>query len=468
MSTQVKVPAGIYVRLSVVKPTERLTEDALERQEEGARELCERKGWTVREVYTDSGVSAFRGKHRGEFERALADLERGHIKVLVVFKLDRVIRNMWDLLRLERVLEQSGGILASCHDDWGDTSTAAGRFMLRTFASLAEMESENISLRVTAQHRQRAYAGKPIVGGNRPFGWSRDRTEVIPEEAAVVVECARRVLQGQSLRSVVAWANTVCSTTTGQPWSHKSMKRLLTAPSTAGKREYHGQEVAEGNWTPLLDEQTWLAVRAILRDPARARPGQPARHLLSGFVFCSLCGAKMLTHWPKQSGRQYSCSKPTGCGRLAIAGAQLEELVSEALLIRLAGPGLSKALEQVGRQREDQMALLTERDAARARRDEIEVMFSSGLIQQDAFVRMHGPAVAKVQQIQARLDQMNGSSVLAELPDGEAELQGWWNATGLEQRRSVLRSTVERVVISSALVRGRRFDPARVDVTWLL
>jgi hypothetical protein len=336
--------------------------------------------------------------------------------------------------------------------------------MLRTFASLAEMESENISLRVTAQHRQRALAGKPIVGGNRPFGWNRDRTEVVPEEAAVVVECARRVLRGDSLRSVIAWANTVSQTPTGGPWSHKALKRVLTSPSTVGKREYHGQEVAEGNWAPLLDEQTWLAVRAILRDPSRARPGQPAKHLLSGVVYCGKCGAKMLTHWPKRSGRQYSCKKPGGCGALAVAAVPLEELVSEMVLIRLAGPGLAAALKEVAQQREDRMTLLAEREGARARRDEIEAMFSGGLIDQPAFVRIHAPAASRVEEIQARLDQLAGSSVLAELPDSEEELGAWWSDedTTLDERRTVLRATLERVVVGPALVRGRRFDPARL------
>jgi site-specific DNA recombinase len=463
------VPCGCYLRLSILKARPELTEDAIERQREGTLELAKHRGWTVVEQYVEEGVSAFRGKHRGEFERALADLQRGHIKVLVVFKLDRVIRNMWDLLRLERVLEQSGGILASVHDDWGDTSTAAGRFMLRTFASLAEMESENISLRVTAQHKQRAHAGKPIVGGNRPYGWDRHRTEVVPEEATVVVECARRVLRGDSLRSIVTYANTVSRTPTGAPWQHKSLKRILTSPSTVGDREYHGEVVATGQWTPLLDRETWMAVRALLNDPARARPGQPAKHLLSGLLFCGRdgCGAKLLTHWAEANKRQYMCQRTPGvggCGRLAIDGPQLDTLVEERVLDRLSGPGLDRARAQLARQREDRLAVLAELDGARARRDEIERMFTEGLIDQPAFTRMHGPAELRVQKVQALFDQQTSASALAELPRGAEALRAWWFDPDrtVDERRAVVTQVVERIEVGSAPVRGRRFDPTRI------
>ena len=92
-----------YLRFSSAKQAKG---DSIRRQTEATDDWCKRHGASLDASLTlrDEGVSAFRGKHRGEFERALSDLQSGHIKVLVVFKLDRVIRNMWDLLRLERVL----------------------------------------------------------------------------------------------------------------------------------------------------------------------------------------------------------------------------------------------------------------------------------------------------------------------------------------------------------------------------
>jgi site-specific DNA recombinase len=183
--------AGISARLSRVKRTEQLTAAAMERQEEDCRDLVAGRGWELARVYPDEGLSAAPGaKRRPEFERALEDLATGRIDVLVIWKLDRFTRSLWDLLRIERALE-AGGQLVSVKDGGLDTTTSAGRFLLRQRCLVAEMELENIRDRVSRWHKQRATAGKPLVSGRRPFGYAtKDRSQVDDAEAQVIREAA--------------------------------------------------------------------------------------------------------------------------------------------------------------------------------------------------------------------------------------------------------------------------------------
>ena len=170
--------AIIYCRLSLKKPREELTEAALERQEDACRALCEQRGYEVVRVLDDEGLSAYSGKARPAFEAALNALIEREADVLVVYRMDRLVRNLHDLLRVEKVLEASGTDLISVHDSWANTLEPTGRYMMRSMASLAELESSNISQRLRAQRKQAAEQGKAHPGP-RPYGYVDSSRQVV-------------------------------------------------------------------------------------------------------------------------------------------------------------------------------------------------------------------------------------------------------------------------------------------------
>jgi site-specific DNA recombinase len=457
--------AGIYARLSRFKATERLTEAAMERQEGDCRDLCARRGWTIVRVYPDEGVSAFqKGRKRRGFEQAMADLEVGVIDVLVVWKLDRLVRRLRDWVRVEEVVERSGGKVVSVNE--GEQS----QLTLRILASMGEQESKNTSERVKRQQEQAAARGGPPPGGKRLLGYGPRRETIIEPEAAFVREAARRLLAGQSLRSVTAWANTTgVTSTTGRDWSLRTLRETLMSPGLVGRRVYRGVDFAEGRWTPILDRATHEMLVALLNDPARRHnPGRGQTHLLSGLVFCGRegCGAQMVTHYePKARGgrRRYWCpanrglGRP-GCGSTTVSAEGLEAVVSAMVLKRLAGPGLAKALAA----EDNDPGAADELRAAEARRDDIERLYDSGQIQTDAFLRMHGPAVERVDKARARLQAQASRSVLWSLPRVADELEAWWAKASVEQRRAVIQAVMSKVLVGPALKGSKVFDPARL------
>ena len=86
--------AGLYIRVS--------TEDqaregfSLPEQEKRLRAMCEYKGYEIYKVYKDAGISAKTGNKRPAFEELLQDIKDKKCNTIVVLKLDRLTRSVYD------------------------------------------------------------------------------------------------------------------------------------------------------------------------------------------------------------------------------------------------------------------------------------------------------------------------------------------------------------------------------------
>src|SRR5712691_88992 len=163
------IRAGLYQRVSrLASAAARDDERSIEQQNDGNREACERRRWTIATVYADEGLSASRfasakgGSNRKDFRNALADVQAGKIDVLV----------MGESSRGSRELENWAGLLNACraarvlihvtsHDRTYDLSVG------RDWRSLAEdgvdsaYESEKLSVRVKRGKADGLAAGRP-------------------------------------------------------------------------------------------------------------------------------------------------------------------------------------------------------------------------------------------------------------------------------------------------------------------
>src|SRR5688572_19748945 len=172
-----------------------------------------------------------------------------------------------------------------------DLTTPSGRLHARMLGSIARYESEHRSERIRAKMAELARAGKVGGGGNRPFGFERDRLHVRADEALLIQEAAQRVLAGDSLYSIVQdWADRGVPTVSGARWSTTHLKTFLCSPRIAGLREHRKRVVGPAEWPAILDEATWARVRAILLDVARSRKRATRTYLLTGLITCGNCG----------------------------------------------------------------------------------------------------------------------------------------------------------------------------------
>lgn len=135
-------------------------------------------------IYTEkvSGVG-----DRTELKTALEFLRDGDC--LVVYKLDRLGRNMKDLLATIEQLQQQNVSLVSLRDNI-DTSSTTGKLIMHIFASLAEFERDLIKERSAEGRRE---AKKKGVRFGRP-------KQPKPEKANI---CAQLYRNGNSVSAIM-------------------------------------------------------------------------------------------------------------------------------------------------------------------------------------------------------------------------------------------------------------------------
>lgn len=164
-------------------------------------------GWPEPVVYSDNDISAHQhGVRRPGFEQLLQDIEDRRVDGLVCRHLDRLLRRVLDIERVLDSIETHHMPVPVVFVMAGeiDLTTASGRLLARLLAAVAANESEVKSERLQSARRRDAHAG--LAHGPLGYGFDEER-QVVAEEAEIVREVARRVLNGDSLYGIAADLN---------------------------------------------------------------------------------------------------------------------------------------------------------------------------------------------------------------------------------------------------------------------
>jgi site-specific DNA recombinase len=480
--------AAIYVRISRDPAGDML---GVKRQEPPCRDLCQRLGWEVAEVYTDDDTSAYNSRHRPAYEQMLADVEAGQVQAIVAWDADRLTRRPVENEALIDLAECLGVKLATVTGDY-DLSTPSGRLHFRIKGAVARHESEHKAERLRLKHEQLALAGK-ANGGGRPFGYERDRMTIRGDEAELIREAAGRLLAGESARQVVLnWNARKVWTPRDRPWRSWTFREMMRSPRLAAKRVHRGVIVGDAAWPAIIPWEQHLQVVAVLDDAARVHgPHGPRvrRYLLTGFLVCGRCGARLVAQ-PKGDVRSYACAVGTGragCGRTTRLAEPLEDHVRDMVIAALDSPELAATLEEAREATagDDVGELLDQLRTVETKLEDLGRDYADGLVVRETFFAAQARLSGRLEVTRRKLSRAARRRAAVEVPEGGAEAvrAAWqeWDAreqaapeenrpavrlAALEWRRSLLALVLERIVLHPCM-RGRHdFDPTRVELVW--
>jgi DNA invertase Pin-like site-specific DNA recombinase len=144
--------AALYVRVSTDAQT-------VENQIRELKEVAERRGWEVVQVYSDAGISGSKGRaNRPGLDQMLKDASRRKFDIVMAWAIDRVGRSLIDLLHTIQHLEACGADLY-LDQQAIDTTTPMGKLVFQVTGAFAEFERSMIRQRVKAGLRRAVAQG---------------------------------------------------------------------------------------------------------------------------------------------------------------------------------------------------------------------------------------------------------------------------------------------------------------------
>ncbi len=434
---------------------------ATDRQLKDITALCAERGWEIAEVYEDTDLSAYRAVHRPRYEALLDAMTAGDIDIVVVWKLDRLMRRIVEFSRFWTTAETASVQLISKNDPV-DTTSPLGLAVVYLIVALAEQESANTSLRLRAKEIELAEAGRHKHAGRRAYGMVHGWTETEAAEAKVIRDMADRVLTGEPVGSIARDLNERgIPSATGKRWTRAAITTLLCQARLFGKREHHGVIVADGDWPPILDEHTGMRLRAVLeRNPTGPR-APTRRHLLSGVSTCGNCGAR-LRATGTTTNPKYACPPVTegGCAQVVVNRTDADTEVISRVLQRLADPEVIRAATARRGSKGDDAELLAELAGIETQRSELAEMWAGGELDRGEWSTARRRLDERTVVLSDRLDDLRRSEPVARLAAGD--IGAAWNSMSGARRRSVIEALAEQVRVHP--VRSE-FTGRRIRVT---
>ncbi len=471
MDNMTRRGAAIYCRISQDREGAGL---GVERQRSDCEALAQKLGWTVMATYIDNDLSAYSGKPRPGYRSLLNDLDAGIINGVIVWHTDRLHRSPRELEEYVALCDRRKITTQTVKAGELDLATPSGRAVARTLGAWARFEVEHKSERTKRAQLQAAQAGK-WLGGAPPLGWNLradDGSATLDRPAARrIAKASTDVLTGISLGSIVAaWNEAGFLTSTGRRWNYATLRQVLSRARNAGLIEYNGEIVAQSTWPPIVTEDTWRSLCALLADPDRRRSqSNRARWLLAGIAVCGKegCGAPMRSATAtSRNGRRivYRCTEP-GTGHVARSAQQVDQVVNGVMGERLARADVADLLI-VTNDGPNLDEVRTEAVSLRGRLAEAADSFSDGEITASQLARITKRLQLKIGEVEALLSTAARGSVLAGIADARDPAKAWAHAT-IERQRAIVRTLLAVTVLP--IPKGasmRDFDPALVQIEW--
>lgn len=372
---------ALYLRWSTEEQTQGTT---LEVQLSADKNYILSQGWNINEnlIFIDDGYSGA-NLNRPEMTRLREYVQNDKIDCVVVYKLDRLSRNLRDAVNLVMDEWIDKCYLKSVTEPI-DTTTPLGKQIFYILMGFAEMEREVIKERTWNGKVIRAKEGKN-PGCRVAYGFTNDVSNpghfiLIPEEAKIVRFIFDEYLRGQGLRQIANYLNENGISRRGIAWDFSSISYLLSNPFYYGELVY-GRHSEDRQWIkyneplsrvqsdyiePIVTKEEFEQVQIIKDSKNTMKSRRSGRsysspYLLTGLLKCKECNHGLGALAPSTGRRfyYYVCRGYSNKGRKFCTKSSyinmeiLDELVYEELKEDFLNKNLSNLLDRFNKQHED-------------------------------------------------------------------------------------------------------------------
>ncbi len=440
---------AIYARVST---TEQAVEGySIDEQQRLLTEWCEKNGYIVYEVYADRGISGKSIKKRPALVKLLEDAQNKKFDVVLVWKTNRLARNILDLLKIEKMFDQNY-ISFRSYTENHETETAPGKLQFHMLAAIAEFErntiSENVKMGMLARAREGKWNGGRVLGydledvSNEGDKRKHTRLVINEKEAKTVKRIFELYLAGNGYKAIANRVNQEGHRgKRGKAFSISTIKTILENPVYVGMIRYDVRRnwtdkrrgdinpnpvLQQGQHEPIISQLDWEKAQHILKErsnkPNRVHGGT---FPFTGVMKCPQCGAGMvvmrtvnkLKDGTRKTLEYYACgawkNKGTAVCRSNSVRAdkaesyifeKLQEFATNKQLIKEVAERVNgKRLNQDEQLQQEHQALLKELEHAKRKKDKAMELYEEDIIKKVDLQQRLATVNELIEQLELRL-----------------------------------------------------------------
>ena len=317
--------AVAYCRVSTKEQAEQGY--SLESQERECRKFAQSQGFEIDRVFVERGESA-KTQDRTELKKLIkyGVENKKNLSALIIWKYDRLARNMSDQMELVKNFAVLGIRVLSVTENNEDTSV--GKLMRNIIGSFSQYENDVKSERTRNAMRQMLLQGRWCWKAHTGY---RNAKDEFGKATILITDESKFVLEGFELFASGLYKQVDLAAFLRRKGFEKATKgfvnRMLRNYLYAGmiKVEWH-PDIINALHEPIVSKETFFKVQAILdgKRPSitprkRNNPDFPLRN----FIRCPKCGKRFTGSWVRNKKKAratrkypwYWC-KNKGCGVL--------------------------------------------------------------------------------------------------------------------------------------------------------
>ncbi|WP_230140920.1 recombinase family protein [Clostridium neonatale] len=507
---------AIYCRVSTTEQAEEGY--SINEQKKLLTYECEKNGNTVYKIYSDEGISGKSIKARPALKELLNDANEGKFDSVMVWKINRIGRNLKDVLDMVDLFDRNNITFKSATEPF-DTTTPGGRMHFQMVALIGEFErgtiAQNVKMGMMARAREGRWNGNVVIGYDLKLkehttNKKRKDTELVvnEKEAEIVRTIFKMYSQGNGYKAIANYLNKFgYKTKKGNPFSLTAIKDILNNPVYIGKIRYNLRPnwsekrrkgtnsnplIVDGKHEAIIEQELWDKVQSMLQ----TSKGKPSRIYdgefpLTGILKCPQCGAGMVimrTSRTRKDGTKrrleyYCCgnwkNKGTAvCHSNAIrvdkandyVFGKLSELLSNDKLVRDIVKNINiDRKNKVDPSKDELQKLTKELDKISAKKDKLFEAFEEDIITKEEFKER----VAELQS-RERLLQEDANNLKMNVLDDNVQQVSYemvketlskvgemlGNCKSMEQKKKLLHMLISKITINEL----REVDSIQIDI----
>ncbi|MBQ7875388.1 MAG: recombinase family protein [Oscillospiraceae bacterium] len=300
--------AAIYARFS----SHSQKDTSIEQQLRECREYARMQNINVICEYADHAITG-KTDRRPEFQRMIKDSAKHRFQYVIVYTLDRFSRNRYDAANYKAALKRNGVRVLSAKENISDAPE--GIILESVLEGMAEYYSAELARKI---RRGMEYnAEHCLVNGITAYGFEKapdGKYAICEEENRLVRFAFESYDSGMTMPDIANYFESKgYKTRAGKSFSVCFISKILHNPIYRGVYTFGKVQIENGVPRTVDDELFFRVEKRLSENKHRSSKSSedPAAYLLTGKLFCGLCGSPMVgDSGTSKSGRiyrYYSC-----------------------------------------------------------------------------------------------------------------------------------------------------------------